>query len=271
MNTKLSSSLELMRFGRSVLSACLVLPLSWRFDHFLIFLCFLLFSFAWNDYVDRHMDTDGHPERPLPSGRIAPIEACLLSGMLFAVGLVICLTWATDLTKLFTYGCLVSALYSWVLKRHIPLIATPVCSLCMVCMMLYPTDVTVVVWIFLFIAHYIHEILLDMRDDTADAIHCTTPSITTLLGEHCKWFVLALTALGLVIFEMGYTPNIYIGLMSGHHREIMFVVIKHNFVMTGISVIFYWTLYRMIKHEWDEITTGIKFYKGLFPLCVLLV
>ena len=271
MNTKLSSSLELMRCRRSVMSACLVLPLSWRLDHDVVFLFFLLFSFAWNDYVDRQMDEDGHPERPLPSGRLTPAEAWLISVGLLSVGLFACLTWATDLIELFAYGCLVSALYSWSLKRHVPLIATPIWSLCVAYMVLLPTDITTVGWIVFFCILYAHEVLLDMRDDAADAIHCTTPSIATLTGKRCWWVVLALMLIASNLVEWGYAPYFHAGFVADRYEETIYITAQLNFLLTCASATFFWTLYRMFKQEWDEVTTAIKFYKGLFPLCVLLV
>ena len=271
MNTKFSSSLELIRFKRSVMSACLVLPLSWRFDHYLVFLFFLLFSFAWNDYVDRRMDKDGHPERPLPSGRLSPIEAWVISVGLLGLGFAVCLLWAVDLTELFAYSCLVSALYSWVLKRHVPLIATPIWSLCVTYMVLLPTDMTMVGWTIFFCILYAHEILLDMRDDVADTIHCATPSIATLLGKRCWWVVFALMLIASNLVENGYIPYFYAGFASDHYEETIFIAAQLNLLLTCSAIVMFWTLYRMFKHEWDEVTTAIKFYKGLFPLCVLLI
>ena len=41
-----------------------------------------------NDYCDRFIDARERPERPLPSGKIKPVEALSLSVFLFAVGLL---------------------------------------------------------------------------------------------------------------------------------------------------------------------------------------
>ncbi len=42
---------------------------------------------ALNDYADRHLDADERPERPIPSGRIAPGQALGLAAGLSAAGL----------------------------------------------------------------------------------------------------------------------------------------------------------------------------------------
>jgi geranylgeranylglycerol-phosphate geranylgeranyltransferase len=56
--------------------------------------CGAAFSFvgagnALNDYLDREIDKQGHPDRPIPSGRVRPGAARALSGGLFAVALTL--------------------------------------------------------------------------------------------------------------------------------------------------------------------------------------
>lgn len=40
-----------------------------------------------NDYVDREVDRQGHPERPIPSGRMTPISVLRTSAICFAIAL----------------------------------------------------------------------------------------------------------------------------------------------------------------------------------------
>lgn len=56
--------------------------------------CAAAFSFigagnALNDFFDREIDKKGHPERPVPSGRVTPRAALTVSAALFAVALAI--------------------------------------------------------------------------------------------------------------------------------------------------------------------------------------
>jgi len=46
---------------------------------------FIVGGNSLNDYTDREVDKKAHPERPIPSGRIAPKNALVLSGSAFAI------------------------------------------------------------------------------------------------------------------------------------------------------------------------------------------
>lgn len=50
---------------------------------------------ALNDVVDRHIDVDAHPERPIPSGRVSPRSAGALAAVTFlvALGLASVVSW----------------------------------------------------------------------------------------------------------------------------------------------------------------------------------
>lgn len=48
--------------------------------------CLYLAGMAWNDFFDRHEDAKTRPSRPLPSGRIRPVTAAVIGGVLLAVG-----------------------------------------------------------------------------------------------------------------------------------------------------------------------------------------
>ncbi|GEM_PF-6316332 len=266
MNAKMLSSLELMRFGRSMKSALLVLPLSWRVSHYVVFLVFLLFSFAFNDLVDREMDKDGHPERPLPSGRISAMEAGTISLCLLFAGVCFAYVWAEDLLKLFVCASGVSAVYSWILKRHVPLIATPLWALTVTTIVCLPAKITVTGWLVFFLVLYIHEVLLDMRDVEADRIHCSTPSIATLLGKYCWWYVLFLLLTFSSVFELGYAMEIAAGSVE--------TFLWSTLIQNAMVVFFLLMLYEIFmsdEEQTDWVAMGIKNLKRILPVSVLLV
>ncbi|MFA5313994.1 MAG: UbiA family prenyltransferase [Methanomassiliicoccales archaeon] len=47
---------------------------------------------ALNDYVDREVDKTGHPERPIPSGRMTPMTALRISAACFVISLLFSLS-----------------------------------------------------------------------------------------------------------------------------------------------------------------------------------
>ncbi len=53
-----------------------------------------------NDYIDRKVDRINHPNRPIPSGKISPKNALILSGIMFIVSLLLSLFLPHTLPKL---------------------------------------------------------------------------------------------------------------------------------------------------------------------------
>jgi len=49
---------------------------------------FIMGGNSLNDYTDREVDKKAHPERPIPSGRIAPGNALILSGIMFTLSFI---------------------------------------------------------------------------------------------------------------------------------------------------------------------------------------
>lgn len=270
MYAKIYSSLELMRFGRSVVTALIVLPVTWRLDHYIIFALFLLFSFAFNDWVDAEMDKDGHPNRPIPSGRLNKIEAAFLSVGLLVFGIYFSATYAPDLTELFPYACITSAIYSWILKRHMPLIATPIWAACVTFMVLTPTTISTLSWFLFFLVLYTHEVLLDIRDEKSDRVHCTTPSIATLLGKNCWWFIFGMWVLTIFLQKYGYLPILWT-MMSENPEQLTQFWIQHIVValVTGIvsMAVVLWLIYK----EASVLQLVTAYYKTLFILTLQLI
>lgn len=257
-----------MRFGRSVPSALIVIPLSWRTDHYLIFLLFLLFSFAFNDLVDRKMDKDGHPERPLPSGRLNATEATLISAGLLAAGLGFTYWWAYDLFNIFAYTCGLSALYSCMLKRHVPLIATPIWALDVAAITCMPGGRGLLTSVPFFLFLYAHEVLLDMRDEPADRVHCSTPSIATVLGKNCWVYLVVL----LTLYGMAQTAHDIAYVVEARSngvypiRVMLFELLSYAF--------FIYACYEVCKNLERAIEqpleTTITFVKRMLPLGAFL-
>lgn len=270
MYAKISSSLELMRFGRSVVTALIVLPVTWRLDHYVIFILFLLFSFAFNDWVDADMDKDGHSNRPIPSGRVSEVEAALLSLGLLVSGVYFSVIYAPDLTKLFVCACIASGVYSWPLKRHVPLLATPVWTLCVTFMVLTPTTVSMLGWMLFFLVLYTHEVLLDMRDEKSDRIHCTTPSIATLLGQNCWWFVFGLWVLTVLLQKYGHLPIIW-PMVFDDPEQFMQLLWRHMVVVLVTGIVGIAAIWWMARKGATLLQLVIVYYKTLFILTFQLI
>lgn len=270
MFAKISSLLELMRFGRSVITALIVLPLSGRLDHYLVVLFIMLFSFTFNDWVDANMDKDGHPSRPIPSGRISEVEAALVSFGALGSGIYFSTTYAPDLTKLFAYACIISGVYSWLLKRHLPLVATPIWTLCVTFIVLTPATISTLGWVLFFLVLYTHEVLLDMRDEKSDSIHCSTPSIATFLGQNCWWYVIGLFAITIFLQKYGHIPIIW-PMVFDEPEQFTQLLWRHMAVVfvTGLvgMVAVLWMAYRNVS----PLQMAIVYYKSLFILTFQLI
>ncbi len=270
MLSKLSGSLELMRFGRSIIGALIVFPLTWRIDHYVVFLFFLLFSYAWNDFVDQDMDQDGHPNRPIPSGRISSTEALLLSLVLLSVGGFYSAVKMPDMLQIYGLFCFLSAIYSWPLKRHLPLIATPVWTISVVSMALWPSDITVVGWLIFFVALYTHEFLLDVRDMESDRTHCTTPSLAVILGERSWYLVLGLFFLLGLCFE-AYVPMITVNILTEGELFPNATPWGGRFLMWSYMLLIIISIYVTCQRDYCRLTATVWYYKSLLLLSFVLI
>jgi 4-hydroxybenzoate polyprenyltransferase len=270
MYAKVANLLELMRFGRSIVTALIVLPITWSLSHYVIFVCFLLFSFAFNDWVDAEMDRDGHPNRPIPSGRVGASEAAVVSFALGASGVYFSINYFPELIKLFAYACVTSMVYSWIVKRHLPLVATPIWTLCVTFMVLTPATVSTVSWMLFFVVLYTHEVLLDMRDEKSDRIHCTTPSIATLLGQNCWWIVFSLLIIAVMLQKFGNTP-ILLQLAIEDPARLMQQLFQHMVVVVGAGIAGAVTFWRIQRRGSTLLEAVIAYYKSLFILVLQLI
>lgn len=83
----------------------------------LIVFFFTAASNTLNDYVDRDSDKKNHPERPIPSGRVKPKTALILSLAIFTICIVA--SWFINLTcfSLVVLAFAVEILYEFLFKK----------------------------------------------------------------------------------------------------------------------------------------------------------
>ena len=72
---------------------------------------------AINDYFDRDIDRINRPDRPIPSGRVSPATALVLSGLLFVTGILACIPAGTLCLAIALANSLLLVLYAARLKR----------------------------------------------------------------------------------------------------------------------------------------------------------
>ncbi len=70
-----------------------------------------------NDYFDLEVDRINMPERPLPSGRLSPLEALILTGVSIAMGLLTALLISIPAFVSGLVACAVGTLYNWKFKE----------------------------------------------------------------------------------------------------------------------------------------------------------
>lgn len=144
-------------------------------------------SMAINDYFDRMSDAVNKPERPIPSGKIAPRGAILYSTILAAVGLA-----AAALTSLYCFtvaslAYIISFLYNWRLKKN-GLLGNSLVSVDVVAPFIYGSVMSdgylssrILIFGFLaFLANNGREVIKGMSDVEADAVR----GVVTVAGRH---------------------------------------------------------------------------------------
>jgi len=70
-----------------------------------------------NDYVDREVDRTAHPERPIPSGRMAPEEVLRISAIFFAVSFTLSLFLSSSSTLVVVVAIGLMLLYEFKTKK----------------------------------------------------------------------------------------------------------------------------------------------------------
>lgn len=190
--------IETTRFYKSFLYS---LPLVFlvNTEYALSLLFFLLFSYIFNDFVDAEKDKLGHPERPIPSGRLERNFAGKVSVILLLLAMIIPAVQTSQYLITFLGALLLSVLYSAVIKPSYPALAT----------IFWATAVSLATvsglnlgWIFTagftFIV-YGYEILLDVRDVDSDSKYYTKPTIAVILNRHSIFVSSTLLLLGVLM------------------------------------------------------------------------
>ncbi len=86
--------------------------------------CFIVIAFiaggnSINDYVDREIDKEAHPERPLPSGRMEPRTALRIGCFMLALSVALSLfLWDALSTAIVIVACILMVAYELVLKQR---------------------------------------------------------------------------------------------------------------------------------------------------------
>lgn len=173
------SVLETTRLFDSLLGTAIIFAINGSILYSASALIFLLFSFSFNDLIDYKSgkDIDCHPSRPLPSGRLSYRTAKSISFLLLASGLGTAWMLSKDLFFVLLSCYVLSALYTILLKKYVPTVATPIWCMVVSLLALFPSSVDFAGYILFFAFFYSREVLLDFRDASHDAKHCKTPSI----------------------------------------------------------------------------------------------
>ena len=183
-------------FG-SLIAGIIVTILARDLGYGFISTVFFLFSYIFNDLCDWEKDRVAHPERPIASGLLPRRVASVVAIVLFVGGIGLAWLLVRPMVVFFTLLYPASALYSAVLKRTIPAVATPWWCLLGASIFLLPIRPTAWQFISVFSFFLGRELLLDFRDRRADSQFCLTRSLPILLERHtfCLIFGLQLVSL----------------------------------------------------------------------------
>lgn len=160
------------------------------------FFLFLFGSFLFNDLMDFWSGKDHvcHPNRPLPSSRLTASFSSIVTTVSFVSCLAISAAIGPDFLALTGCCLLVSAVYSSFLKRHHPVIATPLWCAATVAMFLYFLDASLIAYGLSFAAVLGRELLLEERDSASDEAFAKSYTYSGLLGQY-----LVPVAVGLIL------------------------------------------------------------------------
>ena len=183
MNNTTIQLLISTRFIKSVLISLILLLFSNSFTYSLIFLSFLCFSFLFNDIIDFYYNKDKycHPKRPLPSGKISIKLAFIYTILLLSLTIIFSIYYSHEII-LFMLIC--SVLYSYFLKKYIPLFATIFWVFIVTFGFLYINNPDITIYITTFLIFYSREIILDLRDVKTDLIYCETKSLPAIIKDN---------------------------------------------------------------------------------------
>lgn len=175
---------QMTRLAKSVVGTVLLAAASGSIVYGVAALLFLLFSFAFNDWVDAPKDAVGHPHRAIPSGKLTRNEAFGIWLTLFVFGIAWAALFLQEYLLSFAVIYLFSVAYSFHLKPFVPVLATPVWSAAIAILFVQPFTQNILFFLAAGALMYSYELMLDYRDRRADKEFCATPTAANLLGAH---------------------------------------------------------------------------------------
>ncbi|MDY6817926.1 MAG: geranylgeranylglycerol-phosphate geranylgeranyltransferase [Halobacteriales archaeon] len=177
-----------------------------------------------NDYFDREIDRINAPDRPIPSGTVTPREALLISGVLFAVAIVVALVWLPRLAILVAVLNLIALIaYTPVFK------ARPAAGNLVVAYLGGSTFLfgglavgnpgpTLVLSVLAVLSTMTREIVKDIEDMAGDEAEGLDTLPLRIGAERSLWIGIALLVVALVASPLPYLVGIfgpvYLGLVA---------------------------------------------------------
>lgn len=175
------------------------------------------FGNVLNDVIDRDLDREAHPERPLPSGAISVGGAKAFAGVLLALGLyeaAVAAGWPTFLFA--AANALLLAVYEWRLKGHV-LVGNVVIALLVASSFAFGAVATGVhpadwgpLWALMamaFLTNVAREVLKDVQDVHADrAVRKTLPAVAGTASPLLLAFFMVDVAVALSVVAWWKTP-----------------------------------------------------------------
>jgi len=166
---------------------------------------FLMFSFAFNDWVDFPKDKFGHPNRAIPSGKLTLNQASYIWTALLVIGVGWVIGFLSEYVLGFAIIYAFSIIYSYVLKPNIPTLATPIWSSTLAILFLQSLSANLTIYVAVTIIVYAYELLLDYRDRESDKEFCKTPTLANILSKHSRAVSGAFFLVGIALLIQGLT------------------------------------------------------------------
>lgn len=172
-------------------------------------LVFLLFSFAFNDWVDASKDTVGHPHRAIPSQKITKTQSLFFSILLLVFGVTYSFYFLHQYSIGFITIYSLSILYSLIIKPVLPIFATPIWSSAVAILFVQPLTDSLIPYIGTACVVYGYELLLDYRDRESDKQFCKTQTLANVLQEKTLPTALFVSTLGISILIFFYLKTLW--------------------------------------------------------------
>lgn len=195
----LAGIIQTTRFYKSAIFCFLLYIISQSLLYSSGGLLFLLYSYAFNDWIDAEKDAVGHPDRAIPSGKITPRQSIYVFTSLLLAGIGWSILLVSDYTFGFASIYVLSTLYSLFFKPYVPLLATVLWCSSISILVLQTVSQDLNDYIAVVLLMYSYEAILDYRDKDADKQFCKTPTIANLFGKYTLVISFILFGIGILI------------------------------------------------------------------------